>query len=237
MKRPITLVGTILGVVCHSEVAICVMLLVSNLGLFFNNIDTLNTTAVYIFLGVLLAVLICAVVMNAVSIRAWKKDEKRFAKLVPELLTSIILSFTCLAGSIVLAVISSSLFTTIYCVYEVLFSIASIVLLIVDLALEKKRVQNTDAEAIIEPVSKKENNVEEKIQHLFDMKERGLISDEEFISLKEGYLKGNSEKKIEKTKSALDLKIEKLESMKERGLISEEEFKNLKLKYISESLQ
>ena len=213
--------------------------MLSNIGVLVNNIDQLDTTAVNIFLGILLAVVICAIVINSISIRAWRKDKTRFAKLVPSILASIILSFACLAGSIVLAVITSSIFTTLYCVYEVMFSIASIVLLIVDLALEKKRVQKiekVEINQIENEISEKNSDVEEKIQQLFDLKSKGLISEEEYISLKSIYFEENPKQKAEKKKTALELKIEKIEDMKNRGLITEKEFKALKLKYIEESL-
>jgi len=75
-----------------------------------------------------------------------------------------------------------------------------------------------------------------KLAKIQDMKERGLITEEESALLRKKAVKESLDNPVLKPKTELELKIEKLEDMKARGLINDEDFKTIKMNYIKESV-
>lgn len=106
----------------------------------------------------------------------------------------------------------------------------------IDLCLNEKELnkqEKTPKNGIDQPSI----SFEEKLLKIQSIKERGLLSEQEFAQLKEELVEKEIKKPVQKQKTELELKIDKLESMKARGLISPEEFKQMKIVYIKQSIK
>ena len=133
MKRPMTLIGGILGTVVNAILAV-VMLIGSVLAL--EIVGAVGAQAGYATITVIfiisIVMFVIALVMSIISITAWAKDVDDYKKKKGILITSIIFNFI----SAIFAILTG---TALGIVLGIIV-IAAAVLLIVDIALEVHRI-------------------------------------------------------------------------------------------------
>jgi len=190
MKRPMTLVSGILGLVSH-----VVTLIISVIGLIgalewfsFAN-DSYYTRSVMTSVIILcifgLAISVIGLIFNILTITKWNKATKVYKSTKGKIIVAIVFNFlgiviAFLVGGIIVGVITMLMYA------------AAIALAIVDLCLENKRagnVQQAPVEAAAKVEAPKATALEEKIEKLNEMKSQGLISEEEYDELKKSYIK------------------------------------------------
>lgn len=189
MKRPMTLTAGILATVMHSVYTIFELIVFAAL------IDAVagagsGAATVVVIMGLTLALSVVSIVFNAIAITAWNKDAERFIKKRGMVITAIVFNFI-VALFIIIGMIAYAAVGVVD-VLLLLVCIASNVLYIVDLCLEKKRVAKLAGETVAtEEVAETQveaSDVEAKIEKLNKMKEQGMISEEEYEELKKGYI-------------------------------------------------
>ncbi|MBO5394891.1 MAG: hypothetical protein J6A28_03195 [Clostridia bacterium] len=130
MKRPMTLIGAILGTVVSAVISV---LMAIGLVAILDLAAGAEGVATVMVVGILeLAVFVVALVMNIVAITAWAKDAAGFKKKKAILITAVIFNF--------IAAIIGFIAATVGYIVMALVLIAAAVLFIVDVALEGKRV-------------------------------------------------------------------------------------------------
>lgn len=167
MKRVNSLVAAILGTVVHS---VQVLINLYSLILVFSLIPSVGNSnagvVAYVVLTTLLlmAVFVVALVLTLVTFRYVNKTPELYAKKRATTIATIVFDF--LVVILLLAFgISSSIPSTVINVISALIVLASAVLYIVDLCLEKKRVEKVNKNAVAEPTEvKEEKPVEEKTE-------------------------------------------------------------------------
>ena len=168
MRRVNSLVATIMGTVVHS---VQVLIYLYSLILAFSLIPSLGSdngpliayTVLTVFL--FLAVFIVALVLTLLTFKYVNGSPELYAKKRATTIATIV--FDLLVVILLLAFgISSSIPSTVINVLSALIILASAVLYIVDLCLEKKRVEKVNKDAVAEPTEVKEEKpvVEEKTE-------------------------------------------------------------------------
>lgn len=201
-----------------------------------------NTLSIFMMI-----LIVCSIVITGIAFSVWRKVPAEFAKKKGLLISLAVFDYVLFATTLTLSILGGYVHTmdismNIMCSE---FVLVGAILLTIDICLEKRRAikyQNQVAKDQEDNQTKEEEikmaqiNMEEKIKKLFEMKEKGLISEEEFKELKTNCIKSNLEQKPSvvavKKKTEMELKFEKYEDMKNRGLISEEECKKLREDYI-----
>ena len=189
MKRPMTLTASILGTVMHA------LYTISELIMFALVIDLMggssvdsSSTIVIVAMVIAMLLSIVSLVFNALSIPSWNKSPAIFRKKRGLVITAIVFNF------IVVLLILISCFTSAVGVLDVILMlviVASSVLYIVDLSIEKKRVEKLEElnAVVVQPeVKNTTSDLEDKIEKLNNMKANGLITDEEYNQLKKDYI-------------------------------------------------
>ena len=150
MKRPMTLVAGILGTVFHAIYTLFTLLgisvLIAALGVASDAGYTDSAAGLGIMFAIFtiigLALSVTALVLSACSIGCFKADAAKYRKKRGLIITAIV--FNALVG--IFGLINFSIWN----IFVFLAMVAAIVLYIVDLCLEKKRVAK--AEAAVAPV-------------------------------------------------------------------------------------
>lgn len=233
MKRPMTLTALILSLSVQSIFSIMLTIILFNIEVAF---EPHKWTALYIFVGVLLACALSCIIFSALSIRTWKKSPEQYKKSWNVLIADIISTFASLGGAIVLCFLRFVALMMFLFVLTIIVDIACITLLIIDLSLNEKKLQ---MEGIMVENNSNTTKVSLDVQlsKLQSMKERGLINEEEYESLRKLHIKEAVIKNEEiRPKSQLEIKLDKLNDMKARGLINEDDYKKIKAIYIKQSL-
>ena len=197
MKRVLTMIGSIVGMVGGVLNAIPFILALNRIiGLMSEDSGWAGPLTLSI---ILIVVAVVATVLNAVSMAAWNKDAAAFKKKKGLLITAIIFSFLnsifpfimLFAGAIINGIL-------VLFIIGMLLSIASAVLLIVDLCREKGKVakspkqENSPKAAVVMKENKKiaaAEELEKKLQKLSMLKQYGVITEDEYDELKKGYIK------------------------------------------------
>ena len=190
MKRPMTLVSGILGLVSS------VFMLIPGFICFVYGIEFLSNAGYYggeeLFIFGLfgIAIGVLALVFNILTITAWNKAPEVYRAKRGKMITAIVFNFISLGAGILVSVYSLVFYFMPYLIVPLL--VAAIALAIVDLCLENKRagnVQQAPVEAAAKVEAPKATAIEEKIEKLNEMKSQGLISEEEYDELKKSYIK------------------------------------------------
>lgn len=183
MKRPMTLTSGILGIVSHSLILVFGII---NMIFAFELMALASNEYAGLFVGAIimvvyaLAVSIVGLVFSILTTKAWKKDTEVFKSKKGKIITSIVFAF--------LGIVAAFLVANIIVAILVMFMlIATAVLAIVDLCLEKKRAGKV--EEVSTTAAPNASELEDKIEKLNDMKAQGMISDEEYEELKKNYIK------------------------------------------------
>jgi len=141
MKRPLTLVGGILGIVSHAVIlifsliniiaAIAVLGAGSSAGASASSLAAVGTL-MFVFLAIAIVIGIIGLVFNIISITTWNKDAEIFKAKKGKTITALVFNFL---GIIAVFLVMNVIFAVIM----MLVLIAAAVLQIVDVCLEKKR--------------------------------------------------------------------------------------------------
>lgn len=192
MKRPMTLTAGILGIVSHalmmilSLVSVVGIIAILDLGASSGaDPDALAAVGIISLILIVICVVvgILGLIFNILAVKTWNKSTADYKAKKGKIITAIVFNFIgagviFIAGNIIISVL------------VMLMLIASAVLLIVDLCLEKKRVP---VEAQVQETAKetvaKKTDLEDRIEKLNNMKDQGLISEEEYQELKKSYIK------------------------------------------------
>lgn len=184
MKRPMTLTGAILGTVAQA-IYTCFSLFSLTLIIDLLSAGANSGAATIVAIMLLdLALAVTTLILNALSITTWKKSPELYRKKRGLLIATTVFNFIFVLLSIISMVMNgqAAVLSIIICIVLV----ATNVLFYVDLGLESKRVANSGEEIASDPAPVSE--VEDKIEKLGQMKEQGLISDEEYEELKKSYI-------------------------------------------------
>lgn len=139
MKRVMTLVGGIIGVVFD---AIYSVIMLIGIAAILDLLAGAEGSALFAVIGILETVLgIVTLILNAVTIGAYNCAHEKYAKKRGLIITAVVFNFL-LA---LLLIISLASAVTLITILVMLASIATGVLLIVDLCLENKRVAKANA--------------------------------------------------------------------------------------------
>lgn len=201
MKRPMTLVGGILGTVVQCLLVYEAFTLTVLFGELLGSATDGSGVLLMTITILLLVTCVVALIFNAIAIAAWAKPANLYRKKRGYIITAVVLNFII----VLLALIgfSSNGAITSVAGLEILALIASGVLFIVDLSIEGKRVAKLEQpEQEVEEVQDVEiqetaTNVqtanmtalEEKIMKLNQMKENGLLDEDEYNELKKKYIR------------------------------------------------
>lgn len=197
MKRPLTLTGFILGTIFLGIEAI------AGLILFIDFMNYTGNSIVIVALGLALALSIVSLIFNAISIPAWNKSPEVYRRKRGIIITAIVFNFIIVLFTII-GFASGETNPNMLTILEILGIIAANVLGIIDLTRESKKVGlyeeedgvpvNEDDEEFVEvaPQYRKpqasSTSLEDKIIKLNQMKESGLIDEEEYKELKKKYI-------------------------------------------------
>ena len=136
MKRIMTLVGAIIGVVFD---AIFSLLMLIGIAALLELLDGVSGSALIGVIGILLTALgVVTLVFNAMAISVFSCDHEKYLNKRKFLITAIVMNFIlALLSFIVMCVEFSAMYLLLF-----LASVAASVLIIVDMSLESKRVEN-----------------------------------------------------------------------------------------------
>lgn len=209
MKRPMSLVACILNIcaaVCYLAYQFLVALILFDLLKSASSIDTEGLIMIALMLSSLLIAVI-AIIFNAVSISAWNKTHEKY-KTKRKLITTTLTFSYFLFILILIRLILSAGSNVVADIFVLIAIFVSNILLILDLALENRRArkmqerelakenEKAEEDRIVQKESDEENT-EEKIEKLGNLKEQGLINEEEYNEMVKPY---KSEEKIMKIK-------------------------------------
>lgn len=143
MKRPMTLTAFIISTVLLGiDLILELISLPAVFALFGLAEGDVMVAVVAIVMLLVIALVVVSLVFNSISISAWNKSVAEFPKKKGKVVTAVVLNFVLVALLIISAIMSSSI--TVMPVLLILGLVATNVLALVDLSLEKKRV---DAQA------------------------------------------------------------------------------------------
>ena len=187
MKRPKTLTAGILGTVGHALMSI---ILIVAFAYMLDLYEYLGSEPA-LLMGIFVAVAICGVVMSILTIVAWNKESAPFRKKYGIIITSIVFDFVVGIYSLICVFSAYETAIVIYLVLTALIITAAI-LKIIDLATEKNKatVANNEPVEIKPSINlKAASELEEKLTKLNNMKEHGLITEQEYSEIKTSYVK------------------------------------------------
>ncbi|MBQ8909153.1 MAG: hypothetical protein IJY90_02595 [Clostridia bacterium] len=199
MKRPLTLTGAILATVGQGIYGILALLA------FITYCEFGVLTYIIVALLITLVVL-TALVMNIVSIGAWNKDKDGYKKLKGIIITAVVLNFVVVLNQL-LDLFAAGVSVGIVVLYFLLIglNVAGNVLMLVDLSKEGKRwgedvtVATTTANAPsaapkLEDKLQAADVFSQKLAKIDALKEKGILSEEEYSEIKKSYVKEYLEK-------------------------------------------
>ena len=192
MKRPLTLTSAILGTVFQGILALeSIILFVAMMDLVAGATGA-GTLAIVMIVTIAIAVL--GLIFNILSIPAWNKAPEVFRKKRGVIITAIVFNLLIVVLSLI-GYAGEGATVNVLSILMLLCLIASSIMYIVDLATEKKRVAELEAqnateetEAEAEATVSTATALEEKLVKLNQMKEQGIIDEEEYNELKKKYI-------------------------------------------------
>ena len=190
MKRPMTLTGTILGTVMqalYTVISLIALTFVIDMGSMSEGTMVMSSAIILLVLNLIFAV--ASVILNAISISSWNKSPEVFKKRKGLLITTIVFNFIFVFFTIITLITGEVSGLNIIIVLTI---IAANVLIIVDLGLEGRKTANlndTIPSKNVANIEEINDSVESKIEKLSYMKEKGMLSEEEFEELKKNYIK------------------------------------------------
>ncbi|MBQ3494353.1 MAG: hypothetical protein IJA69_02955 [Clostridia bacterium] len=177
MKRWLLFTGSLLGILGHLVPAFVYMFT-------FVVLSPLLSTSgagVVALIGVIGLVCIVGVILNAVAMASFTKNSDEFKKRYGVIITAIVFDFVLLVYSILSIIVANTNNASWVYIFALIFLSFAIIFKIVDLAQEKKR--KTEQKEVNENIT-----IEQKIEKLNEMKNQGLIDDEEYAKLKNSYI-------------------------------------------------
>ena len=202
MKRPLTLIAAILA-----TVLVGIDFLIELIG-FFQIISLLSNPSInasgiggaLALMVIMILIIATCLILNICSIPTWNKDAQGYKKKKGLLIATIVFNFI----AMFLYIISmlgglSNAFSLILVIIVMISLLASSTLYIVDLARESSKVEKLaktteqvsaqeTSPAQKEPAKSNSQPLETKLEKLNEMKKNGLISTEEYESIKKSYI-------------------------------------------------
>lgn len=187
MKRAKTLTAGISGTVGHFLMTIIFIATLAQMVSFVEYVGG----GLIALVAILLAIAIVGVVMNILTIVAWNKEPTAFRKKYGIIITGIVVDFVIGIYSLICIFTAYDVAIIIYLILTALIITAAI-LKIIDLATEKNKVTVANNEPVeIKPSINLQaaSELEEKLTKLNNMKEHGLITEQEYSEIKTSYVK------------------------------------------------
>lgn len=191
MKRPLTLTSAILGTVFQGILALeSIILFIAMMDL-VAGASGAGTLAIVMIITIAIAVL--GLLFNILSISAWNKAPEVFRKKRGFIITAIVFNLLIVVLSLI-GYAGEGATVNFLSILMLLCLIAASIMFIVDLAQEKKRVAELEAQNATEEVTAETAQastataLEEKLVKLSQMKEQGLIDEQEYNELKKKYI-------------------------------------------------
>lgn len=191
MKRPLTLTSAILGTVFQG------ILSLSSVILFIELIDYLEGSALTFVLLLTIAIAVLGLIFNILSIPAWNKTPEVFRKKRGFIITAVVFNFVVVVLSLI-GYAGGEARVNILSILMLIGLTTASVMFIVDMAIEGKRAakfaqQNQPAEevaaqAVATQAGSAPSSLEEKLVKLSQMKEQGIIDEQEYNELKKKYI-------------------------------------------------
>ena len=195
MKRPLTLTSAILGTVFQGILALeSIILFIAMMDLVAGATGA-GTLAIVMIITIAIAVL--GLIFNILSIPTWNKAPEVFRKKRGVIITAIVFNLLIVVLSLI-GYADEGATVNFLSILMLLCLIAASVMYIVDLATEKKRVAELEAQNATEETTETAQDspvqastataLEEKLVKLNQMKEQGIIDEEEYNELKKKYI-------------------------------------------------
>ena len=185
MKRPLTLTSSILATVFLAFSFIFEIIFLIE---FINYQYISMVTEITIILVILIIMLFVSLLLNIFIIPIWNKSEECFKKRKPLFISGIVFNFICILLYLIFLIlfVNNITFYVVFMILTILALIASNVLYIIEICKEKSK-QN---EIIVKTKNETEDNnlIKSKIEQFLELKNSGLITDEEYNLLKKSYL-------------------------------------------------
>lgn len=191
MKRPLTLTSAILGTVFQG------ILSLSSVILFIELIDYLEGSALTFVLLLTIAIAVLGLIFNILSIPAWNKTPEVFRKKRGFIITAVVFNLVVVVLSLI-GYAGGEARVNILSILMLIGLTTASVMFIVDMAIEGKRAakfaqQNQPAEevaaqAVATQAGSAPSSLEEKLVKLNQMKEQGIIDEQEYNELKKKYI-------------------------------------------------
>ena len=156
MKRPLTLIGGILGTLAHVVFAGYMMLILLILFDLVANFGGKVESAWGIILYVVVP--IAAIVMNIITATAWNKTHEKYKKRLPIIIITLVLNVA-VSVLLLVAVMPDAPFVAIIAAAEIIAS----VMILIDIILERKKVAEVASEGLIS--NQPSNDVNEKSEN------------------------------------------------------------------------
>lgn len=278
MKRPISLVSLILSIVFSAFFSIGLTVLLFQVDY---EIPATKRVVVYIIISLILLITLFSAVISAFSLKFCNKTHEIYKNNEKFFNLSLSFDFIVATGGIIMALMGFSSWLVLF-VLEAIAGVVNGILLVVDIALENRRislneekqedvrniVKSTKISAIensaiknatiknsetinsslnnsamnnsAKHIAVKTNTLEAKLKRLQEMREKGLINEEEYQNLRQkriSEVRGSEPKQPPLKNNSLQMQLKVLEGMKEDKVISEEDYQKLKLSLIKENLK
>ena len=190
MKRAKTLTAGILGTIGHFIISI--LLLVAFVQL-LDYLEYGDLGGVLALIFILTAISIVGLEMSIITIIVWNKNTTDFRKKYGVIITGVVADFILAIYSLISLFEASGGIILLWLFMVALFIIAPI-LKIVDLATENKKAKPKLENKKLEENPQTTNiqaatELEEKLTKLNNMKEHGLITEQEYSEIKSSYIK------------------------------------------------
>ncbi len=191
MKRALTLTSAIMGTVFQGILALeSIIFFIAMMDL-VAGASGAGTLAIVMIITIAIAVL--GLLFNILSIPAWNKAPEVFRKKRGIIITAIVFNLLVVVLSLI-GFAGEGTSVSFLSILMLLCLIAASIMYIVDLATEKKKVAELEAQNATEEVTEETAQastataLEEKLVKLNQMKEQGIIDEEEYNELKKKYI-------------------------------------------------
>ena len=185
MRRPFTLVAGILGTVIFSIFSILLVAELTTIDYFFITVGEIIMLTIFSLFE------ITSLILNAISISAYENSNEVYNKKRPLLLTTIVFNFIVAALFFATMSFGSDTSTIILFLILIFALIAVNVFYILDLSLENKKQNDFACE---ETTKKITQSISDEIERLADLRNRKILSQSEFETLKKEMIKQQTKK-------------------------------------------
>lgn len=188
MKRPLTLISAILGTVVYSILIISAIITLSSYIKYFDGVlmHANQIREFELMIGILIFVLtfvIVGLILSIFSIVAWDKSKEQYQNRRGGIITAIVFNFIMIIT--IIAGFSLSGFSFLSFI-ELMILLASAIMFIVDLSIEKNRVEKISVKNVENNKTELKLNTtfDEKLIKINKLKEQGIINEKEYSELK-----------------------------------------------------